>query len=294
MDLYQLSYFKTLAAMGSFSKAAEGLDLSQPALSRSILRLEGELGVPLFDRKSRGVSLNRYGEIFLKSTNEALAAINQAKQEINHLVDPFQGTIYLAFIHPLGSNFIPDLISEFQRDYPKIRFKLTVATTYQILEQLDSGLIDIGFCTHQQHLDNIHSMHIMTKDLLLIVPKDHRLADQEEVELSEVANEPFVFYKPETALHDVILEFCHEAGFQPIISVEAFEEMTAAGLVSAKLGVSMVPDSAGLDTEKVSSIPISKPRCSMVIQVVFRTKGYISPAVRYFQKYIEKKKWEEV
>lgn len=150
MDFHQLKYFQTLAGIGNFTKAAEELVLSQSALSRSILKLEEELGIPLFERKSRGVVLNKYGKIFLEHVNLSLREIEKAKQKINNLIDPSHGTVSLAFIQPLGSSFIPDLIGEFQKVNPEIRFHLSQYSTKKILAKINSAEIDVGICTSQQ------------------------------------------------------------------------------------------------------------------------------------------------
>ena len=287
MDWHQLKYFQTLASINNFTKTADELALSQSALSRSISRLEQELGVPLFERKSRGVVLNRYGEIFLKHVNQAMSEIDVAKQEINDMVDPFHGTIALGFIQPLGSSFIPDLIGGFQKETPKIRFQLIQDTTKVILSQIESAEIDVGFCSPQESIE-LSTLPIMSLELFLIVHNEHRLAGTEQVDLCEVADDSFVLYRPETALHDVIEKLCHDAGFHPKMSFEAFNERTVAGLVGAKFGVALIPFVPGLDMQKISLIRVRKPHCLLVIQMVWRTNGYISPATIYFKTSVEK------
>lgn len=287
MDWHQLKYFQTLASIRNFTKTADELSLSQSALSRSISRLEEELGVPLFERKSRGVSLNRYGEVFLKHVNSALEEIAEAQQKIGNMVDPTHGTILLAFIQPLGSSFVPDLLGTFQKQNQGIKFQLTQDNTKKILSQLDSAEIDIGFCTLQEPVENLSSFPIMNQELFLIVHKDHRLAHRKQVDLCEVAHDAFVLYKPETALHDMVEGFCHDAGFHPKMSFEAFEERTVAGLVGAKFGVALIPFVPGLDMQKISLIRVRKPNCLTVVQMVWRTTGYMPPAVTQFHSYVK-------
>ena len=136
MDFDQLFYFHTVAKHNSFTKASEELNLSQPALSRSILRLEEEIGVPLFERKSRGVVLNQYGKVFLSHANQVLSEMKEAKQTIHDMVDPHHGTISLAFIQTLGSSFVPDLISDFQKEFPNIQFQLSQNISSKILKEI--------------------------------------------------------------------------------------------------------------------------------------------------------------
>ncbi len=286
MDWNQLKYFQALANVNNFTRAAELLNLSQSALSRSILRIEDEIGVPIFERKGRGVVLNRYGEILLRHANLALWEIAEARREINNLVDPSHGTILLAFIQTLGLSFVPDLIGGFQKQEPGIQFQLTQDSTKRIIAQIESAELDLGFCTPQEPIKNLSFLPIMEQEIFLIVPKDHKLAGKEQIDLYEVANEPFIQYKPEIALHDVIERTCQEAGFHPMVSLEASDVRTVVGLVGAKFGVSMIPYTSGLDTQKISVIRIGKPRCSIVIQMVWRTNGYMSPAATRFKSYV--------
>lgn len=287
MDWHQLRYFQILARICNFSKAAEELTLSQPALSRTISRLEEEIGVPLFERKSRGVILNRYGEVFLDHVNRALGEIDQAKKKIDHMVDPLHGTLSLGFIQPLGSSFIPELMSKFQKEAPGIQFHLTRDTSNQILNQLESAKVDVAFCTLQQPFKDFSTLHIMTPELFLIVDKDHRLANVEQIDLSELADDPFVLYKPQTALRDIVEKLCNNAGFQPKMSFEAFDERTVAGLVGAKFGVALIPLFPGIDLKKVSLIRVRNPRCSLSIHMFWRSQGYSSPALTRFKSFIK-------
>lgn len=288
MDWHQLKYFQILANVENFTKASIELVLSQPALSRSISRLEEEIGVPLFERKSRGVTLNKYGQIFLKHVNRALSEIEEAQQEIHDLVNPYHGTISLAFIQTLGSSFVPELISSFQKEYPDIHFQLYQHSTHKILHQLEAAEIDIGFCSPQEPIEHLSSVPIVQDELFLIVPIDHRLAGVKEVDLAEVADDPFVLFKPETAVREVAEKLCREAGFQPNMSFEGFEESTVAGLVGAKFGVAIIPYTPGLDRNKISLIRIKEPHSVREIRMVWRTNGYMPPAVERFKSFVEK------
>ena len=271
------------------TKSSEELNLSQPALSRSILRLEEEIGVPLFERKSRGVILNQYGNVFLEYTNLVLSEMKEATQKIHDMVNPYHGVISLAFIQTLGSSFVPDLISDFQKEFPNIQFHLSQNISSKILKELDDANIDIGFCSSIDPHENLCSIPVLTEELFLIVPAAHRLAGKEQVNLSEVADDPFIFFKPITALHDLIEKLCNEAGFHPRKVFEGFEERTVSDLVGANLGVAIVPYITDLDKSKISMIRIQSPKCFRVIQMVWRINGYMSPAVTNFKEFVEKR-----
>ncbi len=288
MDLDQLKYFQALAHAKNFTKASEELSLSQPALSRSIARLEEEIGVPLFERKSRIVILNRYGQILHEHANRALSEIAEAQHEINDLVNPLQGTISLAFIQTLGFSFVPDLISNFKKQYPDVKFQLSQDTTNKILSQIEAAEIDIGFCSPQESMNGLSQFSIAEEELFLIVSTEHQLAGMEQIDLLQVADEPFVSFKNETALRDVIETLCQEVGFHPNIIFEGIDERTVAGLVGAKFGVALVPMTPELDQENLSIIQIKKPRCLRKIHTVWRKEGYMSPVVKQFKNFVER------
>jgi DNA-binding transcriptional LysR family regulator len=289
MDFDQLFYFQIVAKHKSLTKASEELNLSQPALSRSILRLEEEIGVPLFERKSRGVVLNQYGKVFLIHANQVLSEMKEAKQTIHDMVDPHHGTISLAFIQTLGSSFVPDLISEFQKEFPSIQFQLSQNISSKILKEIHAANIDIGFCSPLAPHEGLCSIPVLSEELFLIVPAVHRLAGKERVSLSEVADDPFIFFKPKTALHDLILNLCNEAGFMPRKVFEGYEERTVSDLVGANLGVAIVPFIPNLDESKISMVRVQSPKCFRVIQMVWRWNGYMSPAVLNFKEFVEKR-----
>lgn len=289
MDFDQLYYFQTVAKHKSLTKASEELTLSQPALSRSILRLEEEIGVPLLERKSRGVVLNQYGKVFLSHANQVLSEMKEAKQTIHDMVDPHHGTISLAFIQTLGSSFVPDLISEFQKEFPNIQFQLSQNISRKILKEIHAANIDIGFCSPLEPHEGLCSIPVLSEELFLIVPAAHRLAGTERVNLSEVADDPFIFFKPQTALHDLIENLCHEEGFYPRKVFEGYEERTVSDLVGANLGVAIVPYIPNLDESKISMVRVQSPKCFRVIQMVWRLNGYMSPAVMNFKEFVEKR-----
>ncbi|WP_051330716.1 LysR family transcriptional regulator [Aneurinibacillus terranovensis] len=289
MDLYQLLYFQTLAKFQNFTRAADELALTQPALSRSISKLEEELGVPLFERKIRGVILNQYGKSFLKHVNQILQEMNIAREELKDMVDPLHGTVSLAFIHTLGSRFVPNLLGLFREQFPGIKFQLTQDTTQKIMNHLESAEVDLAFCSPNEQADHINTVPIVNEELFLIVPKNHNLAHREQVSLKEVANDPFVTYKHESSIRDVIERLCRSVGFQPTISFEGVGDATIAGLVASDFGVALIPLVPGLDMTKLSVLRVSEPVCRRIIYMAWRNNVYMSPAVTQFKTFVEER-----
>ena len=286
MEWHQLEYFRTVAQLQHFTRAAETLAISQPALSRSIARLEDELGIPLFERQGKKIALNRYGQIFLRHVDRAMQEIIYGKQAIQDLLNPDHGTIPLAFLHSLGTHFIPDLLSKYRQLYPLVKFKLYQNATHALLEQLDAGEIDLCFSAPIVPLEKVDWAPLFTEELFVAVPADHALARHEAIKLSQIATEPIITFKPRYGLRIIADQLFSQAGFKPAITFEGEEIMTVAGLVEAKLGVAIIPRIAGLEQAQLSFLHISEPLCQRTIGIAWMSQRYLSPAAIRFRDFV--------
>ena len=286
MEWHQLEYFKTVARMQHVTHAAKGLSISQPALSRSIAKLEEELGFPLFDRSGKGIVLNRYGQIFLQHVERGMQEITVGKQVIQDLLHPDHGSVSLSFLHSLGSNLVPGLISKFLTNHPDIQFKLYQNATKFLLDQLDAGEIDLCLCSPVGTREKIEWQPLFAEELFVIVPAEHRLAKRSAIELNEIKDEPVVTFKQDYGLRILADQFFKEAGLSPFITFEGEEIITVAGLVEAKLGVALIPHVFGLDKTNISFLPISKPKCQRTIGMAWTKERYLSPAAQKFKNFV--------
>ena len=286
MEWNQLEYFKTVAHMQHFTQAAKKLAISQPALSRSIARLEEELGFLLFDRCGKNIMLNQYGQIFLRHFELALQEITNGRQMIQDLLDPDRGIVSLAFLHSLGTNVVPGLIGRFRQHYPQIQFKLYQNGATFILEQLILGEIDLCLCASTPIQDSFGWKSLFSEELFVAVPANHRLATRSQIGLHEIADESFVTFKKDYGLRILADQLLKEAAIQPAITFEGEEIMTVAGLVEAELGVTLIPHITGLDQSKIVFLPVSKPKCSRTIGISWNKNKYLSPAAQRFKDFV--------
>ncbi|MEW9675546.1 LysR family transcriptional regulator [Lentibacillus sp. L22] len=286
MEWQQIEYFQTVARVQHITRAAGILSISQPALSRSIARLEEELGVPLFKRKGRSILLNRYGELFLKRANRILKEYQDGKQEIRDLIDPEYGEISLGFLHTLGVEKIPNLIGAFRKQYPKLRFQFNQNNSAALVRQLESGEFDLCLTTPIETNIKVNWQKLWNDELFVIVPADHRLAGCESITLEEIADEDFIAIKEGNSLRQIMDQLCEEAGIHPKILFEGEEIHTLAGLVGAGLGVSLIPDVTGLDPAKVARLHIRWPKSERVIGIAWLDGGYLSSAALQFKEFV--------
>lgn len=286
MEWQQLEYFRKAAKLQHITRAAAALAVSQPALSRSIARLEDELGFPLFERQGKNVLLNGYGKIFLRHVELAMQEVEKGKKEVQDLLDPDYGTVSIAFLHSMGSNIIPQLVGKFREKYPGVQFKLSQNANHLLLEELEAGQIDMCLCSSSNNKDCIGLAPLFTENLFVAVHKEHRLAGRSSIRLEEIAAEPIITVKKDYGLRILAEQYFSAAGFLPKIAFEGEEIWTLAGLVEAKLGVALIPHIAGLNKENICLLPIDGGECYRIINLAWIKNRYMSPVVQRFKDFI--------
>ncbi|CUH95746.1 putative HTH-type transcriptional regulator YybE [Propionispora sp. 2/2-37] len=286
MEWYQLENFKVAANTQNISRAARLMSVSQPALSRSISKLEQELGCPLFERNGKHVILNRYGRTFLQYVEQALQEVDTGKKVIQDMLHPDHGTVSLAFLHSLGGNVVPRLLGKFHNRYPDIQFKLYQNYTTLLIDQLEAGEIDLCLCSPTIDKPTLEWRPLFNEELLIAVPHGHPLAHRREIKLTEIANEPVVTFKQDYGLRIIMDQFFHAAGVTPLIAFEGEEILTVAGLVEARFGIALIPRIAGLENMKISFLHIAQADCSRMIEMVWVRNRYLSPAAHTFRNFV--------
>ncbi|MED3728975.1 LysR family transcriptional regulator [Priestia filamentosa] len=286
MEWEQLEYFQTLARIQHVTKAAEILSITQPALSRSIVRLENHLGVPLFDRQKRSIKLNKYGEIFLKRVDSIMKEYQEGKEEIQSLLKPDQGEISLGFLHTLGTTIVPSLIAGFKRKYPKVYFQLHQNHSNWLQEKLKSGELDLCLLASFPIEPPVNWTPLWNEELFLFLPKGHRLAIRERVTIEDIAKEPFILMRAGYALRVTIDQIFEQANIRPNIVFEGEEAATIAGFVAAGLGVSILPDLKGLDQTNLTKVRIVSPSFQRTVGLSWVEGKYLSPVAESFKQYI--------
>lgn len=286
MELNQLEYFRALAGIRHFTRAAEEIAISQSALSRSVRRLEEELGTPLFTRGTKEIELTEAGRHFLTHVERALSELARGRQEIESERAPDRGVINLSFMHSLGSHILPELLSEFKRDYPHIQFNLDQNNSALLAKSLVSGTADLSLCSTMGNMEQLAWLYLYTEELFAVFPEDHPLASRASIQLREIENEPLITLKPNYSLRILTDQFCAIAGIRPAILFEGDDIVTTASLVAAHLGVSLLPRTPAMDTSGLVFLPISFPICKREIGIAWNAARPLSPAAYRFQQFI--------
>ncbi len=198
MNLQQLEYFKIIAETRNFTTASNILSVTQPALSKAISKLEEELDVLLFEREGRNIKITKFGEEFFKYVDSALNEIERGKEKLKDMKKSNDRVISISSNHCIGSTFIPFLISNFINNKLQVKFNINNQSTEEILKDLQHSRVDFGFFDNIEEIEKYPEVDfklVKKEEYVLIVPKNHHLANREEVNLSELKDEYFIVYK---------------------------------------------------------------------------------------------------
>lgn len=278
MELRHLRYFIAVAEELHFGRAAERLGISQPPLSQQIQALEEEIGARLFERTNRRVELTDAGRLFLDESRQVLAQVDKAVLLARraHLGELGELKIGFTSSAPFTST-IPSSIHAFRKAYPDVHLDLQEMSSRQVLKALLEESLQVGVIRPLALPDAVHWVELFREPLVAVLRADHPLAagSEDGLAIAALAEEPFVFFPRSygTGLYDQVIALTRQAGFSPRIAQEASEAMTIIGLVSAGLGVSILP--ASFRRTRVDGVvyrTLSDPEATTAVWLVRRQK----------------------
>lgn len=256
-DLRQLRYFVAVAEEQHFGRAATRLSMTQPPLSQAIRALEQTLGVELFARTRRSVELTAVGTDLLPEVRRILASAEALRPLAQSLARGEAGVLALAFVSTADYGLLPLLLREFGARYPRVRLQLTEATSDVQVEELVAGRIDAGLVIAPlppRHAAQLSYLPIAREPLVIAMPAELAArtggpsADDNcdtPVSLRDLADTPLIVFPRHLApgFHDIIMDCYGAAGLVPRVGQEAIQMQTIVSLVSAGMGVALVPQS---------------------------------------------------
>jgi DNA-binding transcriptional LysR family regulator len=241
----QLQYFVALSEELNFKRAARRLNMSQPPLSAAIRQLEEDLGVRLFERDSKHVSLTPAGKAFGGRAQRLLNYLDETFEITRRAADSAAVNLRVGFVPSMIFRRLPDFLREFEDRHPIARLTLHEMNSAAQFEALLRGHIDIGFIHGLPLPDGVDSLLLMEEPFICCLPAHHRLAQAPFVALRELAQEKLIIFSRPLAphYHDRILSFFQSAEVQPRIVHEVNHWLTILALVAKGLGVALAPQS---------------------------------------------------
>ncbi|WP_028659338.1 LysR family transcriptional regulator [Nocardioides insulae] len=283
MEIETIRAFLDVAVGSTVTEAAERARRTQPSLSRALARLEREVGTPLFQRAGRGLVLTPAGRELVLHARQMVDAYDRGVRSVGDIAAPDAGFVPLAFLHTLGTWLVPELIRGFRAERPQVRFDLRQYGDAGLVEDLVNGLVDIAITGDRPRLPSLESRRLFLEPLRLVVPPDHRLAGRRTARLADLAEEQFIVLKPGFSLRRVTEDLCAEAGFDPQIGFEGEEVETLRGLVSAGLGVALLPELRLGSAQPVPDLRVTDVRASREIGIAWVRDRTLPPASAAFR-----------
>ena len=286
MELAQLKYFQVMANIRHFTRAARMLDVTQPALSRSMAKLEKDLEIPLFKRHEGEIELTSEGERLLRRVDRILREVDSAREEASSARAEVSTEFKLSFIHSLGSYVLPHILQDFRASFPDIRVQLNQQDSSTLAQQVAAGETDLGLCSTIPTTEYSAWVYLWSEELFVTVPLGHALAEHKSINLSALEDEPLIAMKGSYSLRILVDQFFDLAGVHPEITFEGDDVSTISGLVAAGLGVSLLPKLAGVEHPELRYIPVSFPICKRAVGIAWNTQRQLPPAAVCFQQFL--------
>lgn len=275
-------WFITLAELEHVTASAEQLQMAQPTLTRMLARLEKQMGTPLFERRGKRLALNSYGRIFYQHARRAQYELDSARRAIEDLNNPAVSEIRLGFLHSFGSALIPTLISRFVDVSPRVSFALTEGAAGGLYRAVEDDTIDVAVVSPRPRSSALAWRSIFRQQLGVAVPQGHRLANLPAVSMSDLADEHFVAMHPGYGMRRLLNGLCSAAHFQPHVSYEVENLTTTAGLVSAGLGVGILPIDGYVYSPEVVMVPLADSDAYRDVGLIWRAVRPLPGSVRDF------------
>lgn len=250
MEMQQLRYVVAVARTGNFSRAAEQCRVAQPSLSQQIQKLEEELGERLFDRLKREVKLTPHGDTFLRHAVRILEEVDAAKREATEAHELLRGTVTLGVLPTIAPYLLPGVMAQFTAKFPGMEIVVQEDTTARLLKLAHGYEIDFALASQPIQDERLEMKELFSEELLLALPPGHRLTRKRTVAVHHLEGERLIVMKEGHCLGDQVLGFCDRRDVKSRISFRSAQIETIQALVSAGLGLSLIPAMAAKTDRK--------------------------------------------
>lgn len=284
MHLRYVRYFLAVAESLSFTRAAEILHVSQPALSQHIKALEADLGTQLFDRSGRQIRLTDAGEVYLQYIRKAFQALNEGKRAIHDIADLSRGSIRLAVTPTFITYFIGPMSNLLYQHYPNIHLQIQAATQDKIEHLLLHDKIDIGIGFTESHFPNISTEPLLTERLTLVVGKNHVLAKCKSITMEELHHYPMVLLNQNFATRVEIDDHFRKVGLHLQAHTEVDTISAIIEIIRQTPLVTIIPESIPKYNKELVAIPLPDQQFARTAILMRRKDAWQSVAVQEFYR----------
>lgn len=286
MESHTLRWLVAVADGSTVAEVAARHHTTQPAVSRGLQRLSGEVGTALTDRVGRRLVLTFAGEIVADAGRRMLAELDAALRAVAEADNPETGLVRVGFLSPLGTWLVPELIAAFRDLHPAARVQLQHDGADRILNALLRGELDLLLTEAPPATRSLAFSPLFDDELVLAVPHDHRLARRRSVRVAELAGEPWVVQPEGYGTRRLVRRICAEAGIEPVLAFEDHDLATLRALIGGGNGIGLFADRPG-PPAGVSYVPL-RPRLRRTVGLVTHPGHTVPRAAAAFAALVAK------
>jgi DNA-binding transcriptional LysR family regulator len=286
MDINQLEVLVTVAQEKSFSRAAEVLNRTQPAISQAVRRLEEEIGEKLFDRSSKDGTLTQEGEVLLDYARQMLNLRHSAQNAIREVRNLHTGKVTISANEHTVFSLLP-IIAEFTKLHPQVKVEVRRGVASRIPKEIAARDVELGVISFQPFDNSLKSVPVMTDELMLIVWNGHRFAGRETVSVSELGDETFIAHNALSPYREKVIETFEKHRTKLNISIELPSLEAIKRLVIAGAGVALVPKLAAMAEVadgQLCGLSVKEMKLERKLNIVYRKNSGLSHAAKEFLK----------
>ncbi len=289
MTINQLINFLEITRQGSFTKAAQKMHISQPAISKCIQQLEKDLDATLFDRSSRKIKLTPEGKILHERGQVAMRIISDQMSFLYDSVQSNKGRIVMGVPPVMGTACFTSIIPQFRSLFPNIDITLVEEGANHILTKIMNGEIDVGAVMLPIEDADVHVIPFLTSENVLLVHKSHPFANRETVCFAELANEQFISLDSSYMLPNRMKNIFLNLGIQPNIKMESTQWDFIAEMVAGNQGVGILPRPIlkRFKNDDLRYIRLVEPNFPWIVAIVVRNDKLIHGSLKLFIDYIK-------
>ena len=295
MELRTLRYFITVAQELNITRAAEKLNMSQPPLSNQIRGLEEELGVRLFIRGKRRLTLTDEGSLLLRRAVQLLDLADKTRQELATMKDGVSGTICLGMVEGRAPYLSARWIAGFREEFPLVRYSLWNGSSDDVLDRLHKGLADLAVIAAPYDTEHLEGFSVAREPWVAVISRNHPLAQQpgDQLPLSALVGQPLIVPSRKSRI-EAIRDWFGEIGAEPDILCEMSNYVDAVALAEQNVGVSIFPQTTYTPNDLVVSKVITQPARQAEYVLVWskeqRPSGLVQAFIDYVQDFLEEDK----
>jgi DNA-binding transcriptional LysR family regulator len=288
VSLRQVRSFLAVARVKSFTGAASILNITQPALTMQIRRLEEALGVTLFDRDTRSVELTRVARDLIPAFERTIQDFDAALDSVGDIATQERGIVRLAALPSVAAGVLPDAILSFREKRPNVIFDLRDVIAGQVLTLVQSEQVDFGVMGGMVKAADVEIVVEAQDRLHVVYPKGHRIGRLKTITPLALSEFPLILMQRDTSVRAIVDAGFHAAALMPKVTCEAIYMMTAVGMVRAGLGLTILPGSAReIKAEPgLLSKPIDDPSFKRPVSIIKRFGRTLPPLSQAFLEHV--------